>query len=242
MYHIYPSTNSTGLWALHEHAIFRTKCTPSAVAAAMFIFRLLNLETSRKTRPFAFDAFANPINVLEKEKGIAEASPYPRRVCPVVNYPDLVTTDRQSGEFTSQLESRFHRGHKFSEGAAEAPLSTREIESPRRNHVREKICIKEERTAAVPLKMSEIYLVGEPSCSDIKHDLARTSGSCYSTLYRNPFPLTPRLYQGATVTPVIFSDRLSPNSLKLYVVSFFQRIERRYETFHPDNCEGGPFL
>lgn len=99
------------------------------------------------------------------------------------------------------MESRFQRAHKFSEGAAEAPLSTREIESPRRNHVREKICIKEERTAAVPLKMSEIYLVGEPSCSDIKHDLARTSGSCYSTLYRNPFPLTPRLYQGATVTP-----------------------------------------
>lgn len=143
------------------------------------------------------------------------------------------------------MESRFQRGHKFSEGAAEAPLSTREIESPRRNHVREKICIKEERTAAVPLKMSEIYLVGEPSCSDIKHDLARTSGSrCYSTLYRNPFPLTPRDFiKAQLLPPVIFSRRLSSNSLRLHVVSFFQRIERRYErTFHPENCEGGPVL
>lgn len=48
---------------------FFERNSPSSVAVAIFIFRLLNLETSRETRPFAFDAFANPINVLEKEKG-----------------------------------------------------------------------------------------------------------------------------------------------------------------------------
>lgn len=89
---------------------FFQRNAPSAVAAAIFIFRLLNSETSRRTRPFAFDAFANPINVLEKEKGIAEASPYLRRVCPVVNYPDLVTTDRQSGRVYVAIGIAFPAG------------------------------------------------------------------------------------------------------------------------------------
>ena len=74
-----------------------------------------------------------PLTSSEKEKGSRKLLLISGRVCPVVNYPgDLVTTDRQSKEFTSRNWSRVSRkGANFprKQPAQPTPLSTQEIES-----------------------------------------------------------------------------------------------------------------